>query len=486
MGVAAKKGNTSYYIHSIIFLLITIGTGFLPTFGGITELGMKVLGVFLGLLYGWIFIGFIWPSLFGMLALGMTGYASIIDVFIGGFGHANVLKLFFVFIFAGIMQTTGLTNFLANWCVSRKICRGRPWFILSVLFAVSIVMSGFMNPYATIVLVWYIFYGICDAVGLKKGDPIVSYTVVGVVVMCTMGAMMLPFLPISVIWRSMLQDTILNAYTVPMGTLIIVQLLLSWTLVFGWILFGRFVLRIDTSAIKNLSPEYFAAVENAKMTKIQKTSMASLIGFVAILVAPIVLPEGSALRAAFLNIDILGASVIMIIFFCFMKDENQKPLYNFGRMVTEGINWDIIVLFAATFPISAAMESEDTGIIKTVVGALMPIFKDMSPTLYLIIVALVFLVVTQVTHNMILGIVFTPVLATIGIDMGINPYLFQIFFAWALQLAFMTPGASANSALIFANSNWIDTKSAYKYTAFITIFGAALLLALLPVIFMLF
>ena len=63
MGVAAKKGNTSYYIHSIIFLLITIGTGFLPTFGGITELGMKVLGVFLGLLYGWIFIGFIWPRL---------------------------------------------------------------------------------------------------------------------------------------------------------------------------------------------------------------------------------------------------------------------------------------------------------------------------------------------------------------------------------------------------------------------------------------
>ena len=84
MGAAAKKGNTSYYIHSIIFLLITINTGFLPT-------GMKVLGVFLGLLYGWIFIGFIWPSLLGMLALGMTGYASIIDVFIGGFGHANVL-----------------------------------------------------------------------------------------------------------------------------------------------------------------------------------------------------------------------------------------------------------------------------------------------------------------------------------------------------------------------------------------------------------
>ena len=60
-----------YYAHSLIYLVIMFGFWFVPPFGGITELGVKVLGIFFGVLYGWIFIGFIWPSLFAMLALGM-------------------------------------------------------------------------------------------------------------------------------------------------------------------------------------------------------------------------------------------------------------------------------------------------------------------------------------------------------------------------------------------------------------------------------
>ena len=75
--VQARNKNTAYYIHCIIFVLLTIGIGFLPPFGQITTMGMKVLGVFVGVIYGWIFIGFIWPSFFGMIVLGLTGYSNI-------------------------------------------------------------------------------------------------------------------------------------------------------------------------------------------------------------------------------------------------------------------------------------------------------------------------------------------------------------------------------------------------------------------------
>ena len=53
-------------------VIITFGIGALPPFGGdITPLGMDVLGVFLGVLYGWTFLGFFWTSCFGLLALGI-------------------------------------------------------------------------------------------------------------------------------------------------------------------------------------------------------------------------------------------------------------------------------------------------------------------------------------------------------------------------------------------------------------------------------
>lgn len=50
-----KSKNILYYIHVAIYLLISFGFGFLPPIGAITHFGMQGLGIFLGLLYGWIF-----------------------------------------------------------------------------------------------------------------------------------------------------------------------------------------------------------------------------------------------------------------------------------------------------------------------------------------------------------------------------------------------------------------------------------------------
>lgn len=54
-GATAKKGKMTY-VHVVIMLALMLGGGLLPPFGEITPLGMKVFGVFLGLLYGWCFI----------------------------------------------------------------------------------------------------------------------------------------------------------------------------------------------------------------------------------------------------------------------------------------------------------------------------------------------------------------------------------------------------------------------------------------------
>ena len=476
--------NRSYYIHSVVFILIMGVFWFLPPIAGITGLGMKVLGVFIGVLYGWIFIGFIWPSLLGMITLGITGYSSVLEVFQAGMGDSTVVRVFFTFIFAGVLQTTKLTNYIAEWCVSRKFCRGKPWRLIMVLFIASIILGG-INMYAAVIIMWAIFYGVCNATGLKKGDPVVSYMIVGITLICSLGSMALPFLPTSIIWRSMLQEDILTTYPAPMGTMTIVQLLLIIVLTIGYFLVGKYLLRINVDALNNLTDDYFAKIENKKMTHEQKCAMWSLVGFILLLVAPMFAPEG-AVRDFFSNIDVVGASVIMIIFFMFRRDSNGQSLYDFGRMVFEGINWDIIILFAATMPISAAMESDETGIVSTVIGAVMPFFEQLSPVTFLLVVLVVFVILTQFAHNLILGIVFTPVLAQIGIEMGINPYLFHIYTAWCFQLAYMTPGASANSALIFGNTEWIDVKHSYKYTTVAVLTGCAMELLVLPVMLMLF
>ena len=48
------------YIHFVIMFLITIIISRLAPFGQVTEQGMKVLAIFIALLYGWITIDFVW------------------------------------------------------------------------------------------------------------------------------------------------------------------------------------------------------------------------------------------------------------------------------------------------------------------------------------------------------------------------------------------------------------------------------------------
>ena len=66
---STMKNNKMTYIHIAIMFAIMFIVWNLPPFGMITELGMKVLGVFLGIVYGWIFIDLFWVSFMGFAML---------------------------------------------------------------------------------------------------------------------------------------------------------------------------------------------------------------------------------------------------------------------------------------------------------------------------------------------------------------------------------------------------------------------------------
>lgn len=92
-----------FYLHVIVYFLLTFAIGLLPPIG-VTSYGMKIIGVFLGLIYGWTFLGFVWPSLFSMVALGFTGYDTPPNIIAAGIGHPTVLFTIFVCIFVGVLQ----------------------------------------------------------------------------------------------------------------------------------------------------------------------------------------------------------------------------------------------------------------------------------------------------------------------------------------------------------------------------------------------
>ena len=95
------NGKKNYYIHSLIGILIMVIFAFVPPFGPVTEVGVKVLGVFLGTMYLWTFVDTLWPSLFGVLMMGLTGFGNFNSLLSSTFGSPIVVMLFFVILMTG-------------------------------------------------------------------------------------------------------------------------------------------------------------------------------------------------------------------------------------------------------------------------------------------------------------------------------------------------------------------------------------------------
>lgn len=63
MSEAIAKKNNLFYVHVAITLLFMFGFGYLPPLEPITVMGMKMLGIFIGLIYAWTTTSLLWRLL---------------------------------------------------------------------------------------------------------------------------------------------------------------------------------------------------------------------------------------------------------------------------------------------------------------------------------------------------------------------------------------------------------------------------------------
>ena len=133
--------NKKSYMHVAVMIVLMLCGNFLPTFGQITPLGMKVLGVFLGLLYGWIFVGILWPSVLGFFTLSLTGIMTPLEAFIVGFTNPNTILVLMSYLLAYCLGKIGVNQAIAYWAMKKKVFVGRPWLFASALVLVTCLMG---------------------------------------------------------------------------------------------------------------------------------------------------------------------------------------------------------------------------------------------------------------------------------------------------------------------------------------------------------
>lgn len=431
------------YINIAIMFIITFVVAILPPFGAITPFGMKVLGVFLGVLYGWLTVDLLISSIWGFAALGLFGIMTTTKALSTGLGNEQVVVVIAAMAFTGALDAVGVTKSITNWILTRNAFIKSPWLLVigMTLTAFLLGLAGASLP--GVLMLWSVINLIAEKNSIPKGDPLVSFMLMIVTIGAFCGMFALPFHAITLIFTTYFIQAVGHGFAVmPFITVAFASFLVT---IAGMIILAKFVFRLD--AKKFIMPnEVIAQMKAEKVDSTTKFGLIVLVFYIAGIVLPATFTKmpGAAVLS---SLGIGGVSIIGMMALGLISAQSM-PIVDLVKTWQKSIDWSLILLVAVTFPIAGAMTNSETGIMPTIMGITLPIFKKMGLTMFIFVTALVLGILTQFTHNIVLAAMFTSFLIPICGQLGGNIYTYFMVMFFTLNASYVTPAASFQSALV--------------------------------------
>lgn len=480
-----SKKTIGYGINTIIVLAFMFGFGHLPPFGTVTSQGMEALGILFGLFYGWTFIEMIWPSVVSFLALAYWSGDTLVNYNMSGFGNNIVVMIIFLFAFAYYLDKSGLTKYIAEWFISRKIAIGRPWVMAYLIYVCCLVLTALLTtPYPSMLFCWGIIYQICESAGYKKKDKVVTMLLGGVTIAGGYSALFFPWAIMSVAYLGALE----NALGVSPNFFLTLITFSSFGLIALAIysVVCKYIFRIDLSALKEGGDRY-SHLRGQKMSENQKQAAVIMIFFVASISLMSVLPSEWPIIGLLSKWDVTGIAMCVITIMAILRTKKGETKFDVSDFLVNGVKWPIVMMLAATTPISTLLESDEAGIMNWIISVTVPFLSSLSPVLCVTLVVVFLTLLTQVCHNLVLGVVFIPIFAPIMAELGIDPAIFVLLLSIGLQTAFVSPASAGQTAMLYSNTEWVKIVDVYKFMIAGLIIGLVLLVVIyIPIMMVLF
>lgn len=243
---------------------------------------------------------------------------------------------------------------------------------------------------------------------------------------------------------------------IPFAGWIVLWLIFSVMYALLWPIIIKYIFRVDFSAISNID---LSELRKEKQTMLpeQKFGVGVLLGFVVAMFIPQIFPENWLLTRALSTLGLGGClAIAVVVMVAFKKSDGTH--YLTMQSAANGISWNVIWLLVATEPLASAFNSEECGILPSIMTTVTPWLTMLSPAVFLAICMIVLGLITQFVHNMVLIVVFIPILCPLYIQMGGNPFVMFLGLVVAMNAAFTTPAASWNSAMMFGVDGTITSK----------------------------
>ena len=436
----------------------------IPPIEPLTALGMKVAGIFLFTIIGWVFIGVGYPSLLCVALFVLVGVMTPETAFAASWGNWIVLFMVGCFGLSEGLRVTGFSRRFAFWFMTLPITKGRPWMLMAMFLLACTLLGCVMSAVVTTIVFMAIAEPMLEAMGYKKGDPFAAMFMMGIAWAATASFGMTP---IAHVGNIMMMDWIqrdLNysigfaqwmLFGIPMGLLVYLILMV----------FFRYVVRPDVSKITSMTTKYIRETAS-KMGPIKLQEKLALGVFLSVLVCWVlpsitgnILPEVSAYftKIGYAVPALVGASLL-----CLIRVRSQ-PLLTFRQWMTDGMEWGTIALVTAIMILGTAIGNPGTGIPQMLTSIFQPVATGAPFNVFLMVTLLWVVLQTNVMSNVISMTLVYSLMVPVAVATGVgNPIALAATISITSNYAFSLPSATPSTAVAIG-SGWVPVKFMARY-----------------------
>ena len=451
-------------INTLITLVLMFGFGLIPPFAELTPVGMRVLGVFVGVIYGYSTCGVIWPSFFAIIAFGLSGYTTMGGAITTMMGNNTVFQSIVCLLTAGSLTYYGFGKWLTRWSLSKNIFKGKPILYTWAFMVFFGLLSLIVNQIPLAILLYGVWQDIADNCGYPK-DSSFRYVGMGGILLATItGGAMIPYHS----WQNGLAVVWAEAAGAPLnyGLMAIITVPATVLIMTVYVFLSKKLFNVDYSIMQEFDVDRLD-----EESKHLRPRAKRIIGLYLLTVLVVILGNtfsGSALDT-FVNDTVttagmycLCASLLLILP---SGEGDGQSCIALNDVKNTAISWPVILMCAVTLPIAGALTNEQTGILAWITEVVSPIFEGKGSLFLMVFTMIITLVLVNVGSNMALGAAMIPIIAQFAVKSGLNLTVVGGALIFMINIGIMLPGVSAPAAIFHSNEALPNSGMRFKVAA---------------------
>ena len=443
----ASSTNIAYFVHSAVVLAFLFLFRLVPPIEPLTPVSMQVIGVFVGVIYGWVNVGLAWPSLLGVVALGCTDYMPMSMVLQAAFGTQTVVMILSLLLLAAFVQQSDLTGVILDYLLGMKSAQGRPFLILFYFLTAGFIASLLSQSIAVFVIFLELFRDLMKKTGMEPYSSAVPTFFVGMGFALSFGDSALPFKGSGIVAIAAFQGV--TGTDMDLLRFVLFCMPLSVFCIGAYVLFCKYCLRVDLSKLQN----YVHVKENPTLSLRKKVALVGVVGTLLFLLLPGVIPQTWAVHKLFAMLGLGGLS-LLLIGILFMVRVEGEPLIDVNK-IAQYFPWNVFLILVVLFPLANAISSDAVGLNAIISSSVSSLLDNMPAPLLIACVIFLAAYITNFANNMIVCALFVTIVCFVRESLPLNVEMLSYLVILSSSLSMFFPAANPINAILFGQKDLV-------------------------------